>query len=299
MSGVAWLNGVFVAATEARISPFDRGFLFADGVYEVTAVYGGQLIDMQRHLDRLERSLRELKFGAAPDRVEIEAAHRRLVAENGVVEGYVYLQVTRGAYAGRDFVAPAEPRLTCFAFAEKKALIDTPHARNGSKVIAVPDIRWGRRDIKTVQLLASALAKTEAKKAGKDDAWLVAPDGTITEGASSNAWIVTKDGEIITRAISNDILAGVTRHAIFDAVSQAGSRAGLRIVERSFTLEEAKSAVEAFSTAATGLVTPVVEIDGASLGQGAPGKVTRAIQRLYYQALGADVAKAAPFVLEG
>lgn len=298
MTGLAWLNGVFVAADEARVSPFDRGFLFADGVYEVTAVYGGRLVDMERHLDRLERSLRELRFGAAPDRAEIEAAHRRLVADNGVDEGYVYLQVTRGAYGGRDFVAPAQPRLTCFAFAERRALIDTPSARNGSKVIATADIRWGRRDIKTVQLLASALAKTEAKALGKDDAWLVAPDGTVTEGASSNAWIVTKQGEIVTRALSNEILAGVTRHAIFDAVSQAGAGAGLKIVERSFTLEEAKAAVEAFSTAATGLVTPVVEIDGVALAGGRPGRVTRAIQRLYYQALGADVGQAAPWVLQ-
>ncbi len=295
MSGLAWLNGVFVAAEEARISPFDRGFLFADGVYEVTAVYGGRLADMERHLDRLERSLRELKFGASPDRRELAEVHRRLVADNGIDEGYVYLQVTRGAYGGRDFVAPADPRLTCFAFAEKRPLVDTPTARNGSKVIAAPDIRWGRRDIKTVQLLASALAKTDAKQQGKDDAWLVAPDGTVTEGASSNAWIVTAAGEIVTRALSNEILAGVTRHAVFDAVMQAG--AGLRIVERSFTLDEAKAAVEAFSTAATGLVTPVVEIDGATLGSGAPGKVTRALQRLYYQALGADVGQAAPWAM--
>lgn len=295
MSDLTWLNGVFMARTEAKISPLDRGFLFADGVYEVTAVYGGRLIDMERHLDRLERSLRELKFGTMPDRAGIEAAHRRLVADNGVEEGYVYLQVTRGAYAGRDFVAPDSPRLTLFAFSESKALIDTAHARDGTKVIVVDDIRWARRDIKTVGLLAQALAKTEAKRQGKDDAWMLAPDGFITEGASSNAWIVTQEGEIVTRANSNAILAGVTRHAIFDAVGQAGGRSGLKIVERSFTLEEAKSAVEAFTTAATGLVTPVVEIDGAKIGEGQPGRVTRAVQRLYYQALGADVGRVAPW----
>lgn len=204
MAQQAWLNGVFIAADEAKISPFDRGFLFADGVYEVTAVYGGQLIDMERHLDRLERSLRELKFGTMPDRKELEEVHRKLVAANSVDEGYVYLQVTRGAYGARDFVAPAEPRLTIFMFAEKRALIDTPSARNGSKIVTLPDIRWARRDIKSVGLLAQALAKTEAKARGADDAWLVAPDGFVTEGASSNAWIVTKDGEIITRAIEHD-----------------------------------------------------------------------------------------------
>ena len=290
--GQAWVNGVYVAADEARISPFDRGFLFADGVYEVTAVYAGRLIDMERHLDRLERSLRELKFGTMPDRRELEEAHRTLVANNRIEEGYVYLQVTRGAYGGRDFVAPDKPRLTIFMFAEPRALIDTLSARNGSRVVSVPDIRWARRDIKSVGLLAQALAKTEAKARGADDAWLVAPDGFVTEGASSNAWIVTKDGEIITRAISNMILAGVTRHALFDSLGQKGRK----ITERSFTLEEAKAAAEAFSTAATGLVTPVVEIDGVKLGDGRPGKVTREVQKLYYTAIGADVAKVAPFV---
>lgn len=290
--GQAWVNGVFVAADEARISPFDRGFLFADGVYEVTAVYAGRLIDLERHLDRLERSLRELKFGTMPDRRELEEAHRSLVANNRIEEGYVYLQVTRGAYGGRDFVAPDKPRLTIFMFAEPRALIDTPSARNGSRVVSVPDIRWARRDIKSVGLLAQALAKTEAKARGADDAWLVAPDGFVTEGASSNAWIVTQDGEIITRAISNMILAGVTRHALLDALGQRGRK----ITERSFTLEEASAAVEAFSTAATGLVTPVVEIDGVKLGDGKPGKVTREVQKLYYTAIGADVAKVAPFV---
>ncbi len=295
MTRQAWLNGVFIAAEEAKISPFDRGFLFADGVYEVSAVYNGQLIDMGRHLDRLERSLRELKFGTMPDRKELEDVHRKLADLNGVDEGYVYLQVTRGAYGARDFVAPDAPRLTIFMFAEKRALIDTPAARNGSKIVTLPDIRWARRDIKSVGLLAQALAKTEAKVRGADDAWLVAPDGFVTEGASSNAWIVTKDGEIITRALSNMILAGVTRHALFDALGQKG----IKLTERNFTVEEARNAAEAFTTAATGLVTPVVEIDGVKLGDGKPGKTTRMIQKAYYTAIGADVAKAAPWVEQG
>ena len=292
MTRQAWVNGVYVAADEAKISPFDRGFMFADGVYEVTAVYDGRLIDMERHLDRLERSLRELKFGTVPDRRELEEVHRTLVANNGIAEGYVYLQVTRGAYGARDFVAPDSPRLTTFMFAEPRALIDTPSARNGSRIVTLPDIRWARRDIKSVGLLAQALAKTEAKARGADDAWLVAPDGYVTEAASANAWIVTQDGEIITRALSNMILAGVTRHALFDAVGQRGGK----ISERSFTVEEAKAAVEAFTTAATGLVTPVVEIDGVKLGSGKPGPVTRNVQKVYYTAIGADVAKAAPWI---
>ena len=292
MTQMAWVNGVYTSADEARISPFDRGFLFADGVYEVTAVYGGQLVDMERHLDRLERSLRELKFGTMPDRKELEEVHRKLVETNGIEEGYVYLQVTRGAYGARDFVAPSSPRLTIFMFSEKRALIDTPSARNGSRIVTLPDIRWARRDIKSVGLLAQALAKTEARARGADDAWLVAPDGQVTEGASSNAWIVTQDGEIITRALSNMILAGVTRHALFDSLGQKGRK----ITERSFTVEEAKAAAEAFTTAATGLVTPVVEIDGVKLGDGKPGAVTRGVQKVYYTAIGADVAKAAPWV---
>jgi D-alanine transaminase len=294
MARQAWLNGVFLAAEEARISPFDRGFLFADSVYEVTAVYGGRPVDMARHLDRLERSLKELGFAVLPDRMEIDAAHRRLITDNKMDEGYIYLQVSRGAYAGRDFPAPdgKVTRLTCFAYAEPRALIDTAAARNGIKVISVPDIRWGRRDIKSTGLLAPVLAKTEAKANGMDDAWLVGPDGLVTEAASANAWIVTRNGEIVTRALSRAILAGVTRHALVDALGQQGRR----IVEGSFTLEEAKNAAETFSTSATALVAPVVEIDGVTIGSGKPGPVTQMIQKLYFQGLGADIAKAAPWL---
>lgn len=279
----AWLNGAFVNADEVRVSPFDRGFMFSDGAYEVTAVFGGRPVDMERHLDRLERSLRELGYPEAPDRKELEAMHREMIARNGIDQGLIYLQVTRGAYGGRDFVAPEHPRLTVFAFVEGKQLLDTPAHEKGHKVIAVADIRWARRDIKSVGLLAQALAKTQAKREGKDDAWLVAADGYVTEGASANAWIVTAEGDVVTRALSNDILAGVTRNAIFDLVTQTGGR----IVERSFTLEEAKGAAEAFSTSAGALVTPVVELDGAVIGSGQPGPVTRKMQALYRQALGA------------
>ena len=296
MTGLAYLDGVYLAKDEARISPFDRGFLFADSVYEVTAVYGGQPIDLERHLDRLNRSLRELGFGMLPDRRELEAMHRRLIAENQVTEGFVYLQVSRGAYGVRDFVAPDsdKTRLTVFAFADSKALIDQPASRQGVKVVSLPDIRWARRDIKSTGLLAQALAKTEAKARGADDAWLVGPDGHVTEAASANAWIVTKEGEIITRALSHAILAGVTRHALFDALAQQGRK----ITERSFTLAEAAAALEAFNTSAVALVAPVVELDGKPFGSGKPGPVTRSVQRLYYQAIGADVARAAPWLVD-
>lgn len=291
MTRQAWVNGVYVAAEETKISPFDRGFLFADSVYEVTAVYNGQPIDMERHLDRLERSLKELKFGALPDRKELAQVHRKLIADNGVEEGFVYTQVSRGAYGGRDFVAPEKPRLTMFLFAEPKALLDVPAARNGIKVISVPDIRWGRCDIKATGLLAPVLAKTEAKTRGADDAWFVGRDGLVTEAGSANAWIVTKEGEVVTRALSSAILPGITRHALFDALAQQGRK----IVERSFSIEEAQNAAEAFNTSAVALVAPVVELDGERIGSGAPGPVTRQIQRLYYQAIGADVAKEAPW----
>src|SRR5215470_15459746 len=173
MARLAYLNGVYTAAEEAKISPFDRGFLFADGVYEVTCVYAGQPIDMQRHLDRLERSLKELGYSVLPDRKEVEAAHRKLIAENKITEGFVYTQVTRGSYGGRDFPAPDQDktRLTVFLFAEPKALLDVPAARNGIRILTHPDIRWGRRDIKSVGLLAPVLAKTEAKARGLEDAW--------------------------------------------------------------------------------------------------------------------------------
>jgi D-alanine transaminase len=294
LARTAWLNGVFVAADEARISPFDRAFLFADAVYEVTAVYNGQPVDMERHLDRLERSLSEIGFTTFPARKEIAAAHHRLIAENGIGEGFIYLQVSRGAYGGRDFPAPDPARPTVFAFGEPKPLIDVPSARNGIKVIAFDDIRWARCDIKSTGLLGPVLAKTAAKTAGKEDAWFVDGDGLITEAASANAWIVTQQGELVTRALSNAILPGITRHAIFDTLAQHG----LKIVERSFSLEEAKQSVEAFNTSAVALVTPVVEIDGATLAGGKPGPVTRSIQRLYYTAIGADVAKAAPWANE-
>jgi D-alanine transaminase len=291
---LAWLNGVYLAADEARISPFDRGFLFADGVYEVTAVYNAQLIDLDLHLDRLERSLRELGFPKAPDRGELAAVHRRLIIDNDIREGYIYLQVTRGSYGARDFAAPALVRPTCFAFAEAKPLIDTFAAREGLKVITTPDIRWARRDIKSTGLLAQALAKTYARNAGVDDAWMVGADGFVTEGASANAWIVNSDGDIVTRELSSTILAGVTRARLAVALAEAG----LRLQQRSFTLEEAVAAREAFSTSATTLVAPVIQIDGLPVGNGRPGPVTRRLQGLYYSAIGADPGRAAPWLFQ-
>ena len=270
-----YVNGDFVPEEEARISIFDRGFLFADGVYEVTSVLDGKLVDFPGHLARLHRSLGELEMPAPVPDAELEAIHRALVVRNGLIEGMIYLQVTRGA-ADRDFAWPAEPRPSLVLFTQARPLADTPAARDGIRVIAVPDIRWGRRDIKTVQLLAPSWFKMMARNAGCDDAWMV-EDGFVTEGTSSNAWIVTRDGAIVTRDLSTAILHGITRAAVLAYARDAQ----IRVEERPFTLAEAQAAREAFVTAASAFVTPVVEIDGVALGDGRPGPVTRRLRELY------------------
>jgi D-alanine transaminase len=275
MGRTVYVNGDYLPEEEAKISVFDRGFLFADGVYEVTSVLDGRMIDFPGHLARLHRSLGELAMPAPATDAEIEAIHRELIARNGVQEGMVYLQVTRGA-ADRDFAFPAEPKPSLVMFTQEKPLADTPAARNGIRVISVPDIRWARRDIKTVQLLAPSMCKMMARKAGADDAWMV-EDGFVTEGTSNNAWIVTRDGTIVTRDLSPAILAGITRVALLHYAAEAQ----IRIEERSFTLAEAQDAAEAFVTAASAFVTPVVEIDGVRLGDGRPGPVTTRLREIY------------------
>ncbi len=275
MSRTVYVNGSYLPEEDATISVFDRGFLFADGVYEVTSVLDGKLVDFPAHLRRLHRSLRELEMPAPASDAEIEAIHRELVARNAVTEGMVYLQATRGA-ADRDFAFPANPVPSLVLFTQARALVDTPAARDGIRVIGTPDIRWARRDIKTVQLLAPSLCKMMARKAGKDDAWLV-EDGFVTEGTSNNAWIVTREGSVVTRDLSNSILHGVTRAAVI----AYGREAQIRVEERPFTLAEAQGAAEAFITAASAFVTPVVEIDGLPVGDGRPGPVTRRLRELY------------------
>ena len=275
MSRTVYVNGSYLPEEDATISVFDRGFLFADGVYEVTSVLDGKLVDFPAHLRRLHRSLRELEMPAPASDAEIEAIHRELVARNAVTEGMVYLQATRGA-ADRDFAFPANPVPSLVLFTQARALVDTPAARDGIRVIGTPDIRWARRDIKTVQLLAPSLCKMMARKAGKDDAWLV-EDGFVTEGTSNNAWIVTREGSVVTRDLSDSILHGITRAAVI----AYGREAQIRVEERPFTLAEAQGAAEAFITAASAFVTPVVEIDGLPVGDGRPGPVTRRLRELY------------------
>jgi len=273
-----YVNGDYLPETEATISIFDRGFLMADGVYEVTSVLQGKLIDFEGHAVRLERSLNELgmqKPEAFDDLLEI---HRELVRVNDIDEGLVYLQVTRGSDGDRDFVFPdpetTQPTLVLFT-QNKPGLADNPAARKGARIISIEDIRWGRRDIKTVQLLYPSMGKMMAKKAGCDDAWLI-EDGHVTEGTSNNAYIV-KGNKIITRGLSNDILHGITRAAVLRFAREAQ----MEVEERLFTIDEAKQADEAFTTSASAFVMPVVEIDGAALGDGTPGPVAKRLREIY------------------
>ena len=277
MTRIVYLNGDYLPETEAKVSIFDRGFLMADGVYEVTSVLGGKLIDFGGHARRLQRSLDELEMTNPLTEGEWLAIHRELVARNGIDEGMIYLQVTRGNPGDRDFAYPAAdlpPTVVLFTQA-KTGLADNPAARTGWKVISIPDIRWGRRDIKTVQLLYPSMGKMMAKKAGVDDAWFT-EDGFVTEGTSNNAYIV-KGNRIITRALSSDILHGITRAAVLRLAREAQ----MEVEERNFTVDEAKAADEAFVTSASAFVMPVVQIDGAAVGTGKPGQIATRLREIY------------------
>lgn len=275
MGRIVYVNGDYVDEAEAMISVFDRGFLMADGVYEVTSVLDGKLIDFPAHMARLKRSLGELEMAAPATEDELLVIHRELVARNGVTEGMVYMQVTRGA-ADRDFVYPEGAEPTLVLFTQAKPLIETKASREGIRVISVPDIRWGRRDIKTVQLLAPSMGKMAAKAAGADDAWLV-EDGKVTEGTSNNAYIVTGDGRIVTRHLSEEILHGITRAAVLACAREVQ----MVVEERAFTIDEAKAAQEAFITSASTFVCPVVAIDCEVIGDGMPGPVARRLREIY------------------
>jgi D-alanine transaminase len=277
MSRIVYVNGTYLPEEEARISVFDRGFLFADGVYEVTSVLHGKLIDNQGHLVRLHRSLGELDMAAPASDEDIEAIQKTLVERNGVVEGLVYLQVTRGA-ADRDFAYPKDASPSLVMFTQAKNVVANPQADTGIAVVTVDDIRWKRRDIKSVGLLAPCMAKMQAKAAGADDAWMV-EEGYVTEGSSNNAFIVNAEGTLITRQLGNEILAGITRAAV---LRLAGEQS-LKLEERPFSVEEAINAREAFITSATTFVLPVIAIDGNRIGDGRPGGVTRRLRQLYIE----------------
>jgi D-alanine transaminase len=280
MSRIVYVNGDYVPEAEARVSVFDRGFLMADGVYEVTSVLGGRLIDFEGHAARLARSLAEIDLQNPLSHEELLEIHRALVRKNNVTEGMVYLQVTRGNPGDRDFAFPDPEtcRPTVVMFTQSKpGLADNPAARTGWRVITIPDLRWARRDIKTVQLLYPSMGKMAAKRAGADDAWMV-EDGLVTEGTSNNAYIV-KGRTIVTRDLSHDILHGITRAAVLRFAREAQ----YEVEERPFTVDEAQAADEAFITSASTFVMPVVEIDGVPLGDGRPGPVARRLRDIYIE----------------
>ena len=276
MSRTVYLNGEYIAEEEARVSVFDRGFLFADAVYEATSVHAGKLLDFDGHMTRLKRSLGILEIPFEVDPEGLLEIHRELIRINGVEEGVVYLQISRGA-ADRSFGYPGEDvPPTIVLFTQTRESLKPKDPEKGISVVTVEDLRWGRRDIKTVQLLYPSMAKMKAARSGADDAWLV-EDGLITEGTSNNAFIVTRDGTIVTRELSNDILHGITRAAVLRFASEAQ----IRFEERPFTPAEAGEASEAFITSASNYVMPVVSIDGVPVGNGRPGPITKRLREIY------------------
>jgi D-alanine transaminase len=277
MTRIVYVNGDYLPEGEAKVSIFDRGFLMADGVYEVTSVLDGKLIDFEGHAVRLARSLSELEMTSPISELDLLAMHRELVRLNEIDQGMIYLQITRGNPGDRSFVFPdASVPGTIVAFTQNiPNLADAPAAKTGFKVISIPDLRWDRVDIKTTQLLYPSMGKMLAKKAGCDDSWFVA-DGAVTEGTSNNAYIV-KGNRIITRQLSTDILHGITRAAVLRFAAEAQ----FEVEERPFTVAEAQAADEAFSTAASIFVMPVVEIDGKPVGKGTPGPVAVRLREIY------------------
>ena len=276
MSRIVYVNGEYVSEESAVISVFDRGFLMADAVYEVTSVLDGKLLEFDSHLKRLKRSLSELDM-QEPDAInDLLEIHRTLVRDNQVDQGGVYLQVTRGV-ADRDFIYPENVKSTLVMFTQSKDILGSKLVEKGMKVISIDDLRWGRRDIKTVQLLYPSMGKMMAKSAKCDDAWMV-EDGFVTEGTSNNAYIVV-DNKIITRELSNDILHGITRNSVLRYAEEAQ----MEIEERPFSVKEVLAADEAFITSASTFVMPVVEIDGEPIGEGRPGRVSRRLREIYIE----------------
>lgn len=274
MSRTVYVNGEYLDEGVARISIFDRGFLFADGIYEVVAVMDGKLIDFPGHMSRLRRSLREINIPEPMSEGGFLEVIRKVVSENSLDEGLVYMEVTRGT-AERDFVYSADLEPTVVMFSQVKPLVENQASRDGVRLKSVPDLRWARRDIKSVGLLAQVLAKQAARVAGAYEALMI-KDGRVTEGGSSSAYII-KDGVVITHPLSNDILPGITRASLLDLVRARE----ISLDERPFTLEEAYAADEAFITAASTYVCPVVAIDDRAIGDGSVGPLVRKLQQVY------------------
>jgi D-alanine transaminase len=276
VSRIAYVDGQYLPHRSAGVHIEDRGYQFADGVYEVLAVIGGHLVDEGPHLTRLARSLGELRIEAPMSEAALKIIMREVVRRNGVRDGALYLQVTRGA-APRDHAFPQTAKPVLVVTARRKKPADPSLAADGIGVITIPDIRWRRCDIKSVALVANVLGKQRAKEAGAYEAWQVDSDGRVTEGTSTNAWIVTADGAAVTRQADGAILNGVTRLAVFDIIR----RQGYRLVVRPFTVAEAKTAREAFVTSTAVELLPVVRIDGDPVGDGRPGPLSRALREFY------------------
>jgi D-alanine transaminase len=276
LDSIAYVNGSFVPLSEAKVSILDRGFLFADGIYEVSAVLGGKLVDNASHLARLERSVGEisLKLPESIDRIiEIQ---KELIARNKIDSGLVYIEVTRGADTGRDFAFPKGVTPTMIMFTSVKDIVNSEAGKSGIPVITVPDIRWTRRDIKSVALLAQVLAKQAAAEAGAGEAWMI-EDGKVTEGGSSSAFILTQDDVIVTRQNGSEILPGCTRKAVIKLAEERQ----LRVEERPFSIDEALKAKEAFITSASSFVQAVISIDGKPVGSGKPGPMANRLREIY------------------
>lgn len=278
MQRTVYLNGEYLPESEAKVSVFDRGFLFADAIYEVTAVVDGKLLDLDGHAARLARSCRELEIKNPLTTEDLVTIQKKLITLNDLQEGGIYLQVTRGSSGDRDFPYPDNTEPTVVLFTQSRALIDSSKAKKGIKIISMPDIRWRRRDVKTTSLLAACMAKQAAMSVGCDDAWLI-EDGYVTEGGSSNAYIVTQDNTIVTRPLSNDILHGITRASLL----KVAEKRNLAIEERLFTIEEAYAAKEAFISSASTFIWPVISIDDKPIGDGVPGSIASQLREIYIE----------------
>ncbi|WP_333591426.1 D-amino-acid transaminase [Brevundimonas sp.] len=285
MSRVAYVNGQYVRHGQAVVHIEDRGFQFADGVYEVWSVFDGRLADFDGHLTRLWRSLDELRIDHPMSREALETVLKETLRRNRIVEGLVYIQVTRGT-ARRDHPFPAEGTPPSVVITARSLPLSKGNAQaaKGVAVITQPDIRWGRCDIKTVGLLPNVLAKQAAKERGAAEAWMVDEMGLVTEGSSTNAWIVDENGRLRTRDAQSNILRGITRAAVIALIAEQG----LELEERAFSVDEVKRAKEAFYTSATGFVMPAVSIDGAKIGDGKPGPIATRLRALYLEAAERD-----------
>ncbi|MEO1552591.1 MAG: aminotransferase class IV [Pseudomonadota bacterium] len=282
MAGWVYLDGTYLAADEAKISPFDRGFLFAQAAYEVTAVYNGKLIDIDPHLERLSRTLNGLEILAPTE--DLRQIHDELIARNDLREGLIYLNVSAGMHGMRDFSGPEELTPSVFAFASPRQLIGAP-ARDGIETISLPDTRWQRRDLKTTQLVSQSLAYRAARRAGATTA-ILHEDGLVSEAASANVWIVTPDGHLVTRNLSHALLPGITRARLVSLFQDSHTE----IEERAFSLDELRSAREAFTSSAGALIAPVLSVDGHQIGSGKAGPLTRKVQAAYYEFIGIDLS---------